>query len=251
MRKINVTIYNEFHHEQHKPHIAAIYPNGIHGAIVEGLAGDDLGEIVCATLDDHIAVLTQACLDNTDVLIWWGHGKHAMVDDGVVDMVCARVNEGMGFLPLHSAHASKPMKRLLGTNANQLRWREAGERCRVWTVAQNHPITAGLEASFVVPREEMYGEAFGIPEPDELIFISWFEGGDVFRSGCTWKRGAGKIFYFQNGHESYPVYYQTEVRRVIHNGIRWVCPEQRSYQAYPDGQHFPVMLEGPKAGLTE
>jgi len=251
MRRINVTIYNEFHHERHMPQIAAVYPKGIHSAIVEGLAGDDLGDIVCATLDDHVEVLTQECLANTDVLIWWGHGKHEQVDDGVVDRICARVNEGMGFLPLHSAHASKPMMRLLGTHSNLLRWRESGERCRIWIVAQNHPIAEGLDANFVVPQEEMYGEAFGIPEPDELIFLSWFEGGDVFRSGCVWKRGAGKIFYFQNGHETYPVYYQAEVRRVINNAVRWVCPPRRSCVLYPEGHHFPVMLEGPRAGSAE
>jgi trehalose utilization protein len=245
MRKINVTIYNEFYHEQHVPEIAEIYPAGIHGAIRDGLTGGDLGEITAATFDDHVETLTQKRLDDTDVLIWWGHVKHGDVDDAVVEMVCRRVNEGMGLIVLHSGHASKVFRRILGTNTQDLRWRESDDRCRVWTVAQGHPIAEGLGDSFVVPREETYGEQFGIPEPDELVFISWFEGGEVFRSGCTFKRGAGKIFYFQNGHETYPVYHQAEIRRVINNAVRWACAGQR---AYPYECKNVKACEGPRAG---
>jgi trehalose utilization protein len=71
----------------------------------------------------------------------------------------------------------------------------------------------------------MYGEPFAIPTPDEMIFLSWFEGGEAFRSGCTWKRGNGKIFYFRPGHETYPTYHQKEVRLVLQNAARWARPE--------------------------
>ena len=246
MRKINVTIYNEFYHEQSEPKVAAIYPNGIHSALRDGITGDDIGEIVCATLETHVEVLTQQRLDETDVLLWWGHVKHGDVDDGVVEMVRRRVNQGMGLIALHSGHGSKVFQQLMGTNTGSLRWRESDDRCRVWTIAQGHPIAEGLGSSFVVPADETYGEQFGIPEPDELIFISWFEGGEVFRSGCTFHRGAGRIFYYQNGHETYPIYYQPEVLRVINNAVRWACAERRAYH-YDLGGHNAPAQEGPKA----
>ena len=226
MRKINVAIYNEFVHEQTEEHVAAIYPNGIHGAIAEAIKGEDVGDIIIATLDNHVDVLTKECLDNTDVLFWWGHMKHRDVDDKVAAYVCERVNEGMGLIVLHSGHASKVFKTLMGT-PSWSRWRESDDKCLVWVVSKGHPIVEGLGECFIVPEEETYGEQFGIPEPDELIFISWFEGGEVFRSGCTFKRGAGKIFYFQNGHESYPTYYQEEIKTVLKNAMRWACPYEK------------------------
>lgn len=247
MASINVTIYNEYFHEQESPDIAAVYPDGIHQALAECLQSEpDIGELTTATLENHRDVLTQACLDQTDVLIWWGHVKHEEVDQDVVDRVCQRVYNGMGLIVLHSAHASKIFRQLMGTPTQLLRWREADERCRIWTIAQGHPITQGLGESFVVPEEETYGEQFGIPQPDELIFISWFSGGDIFRSGCTWRRGAGKVFYFQNGHESYPIYYQPEVRQVIRNAVRWACPPQRQISYDLGGPNTPA-LEPPKA----
>jgi len=229
MRKINVAIYNEFYHEQHNAKIAAVYPQGIHQAIADALSPEpDVGDIVVATLDNHRDVLTQERLDNTDVLFWWGHVKHGDVDDAVVKRVCARVNAGMGLVVLHSGHGSKVFHDLMGTNTGSLRWRESDDKCIVWVVSQGHPVAEGLGECFVVPGEETYGEQFSIPEPDELVFISWFEGGEVFRSGCAYRRGAGKIFYYQNGHETYPVYYQAEVRTVLKNAMRWTCPYQRS-----------------------
>ena len=225
MKKTNVTIYNEFFPESVNEQIKIIYPEGIHKVIDDTLKAEpDVGEIVCATIYDHKEVLTQECLDNTDVMFWWGHLKHGDVDDAVVDRVCKRVNEGMGLIVLHSGHASKVFIKLMGTNAQNIRWRENEDKCIVWTVSEGHPISEGLGEYFIVPAEEMYGEQFGIPNPDEVVFISWFEGGEVFRSGCTFKRGAGKIFYFQNGHEGYPVYYQKEIQTVLKNAMRWACP---------------------------
>ena len=228
MKKINVAIYNEGFHEKHDERVAKIYPEGIHGAIANIVKDEpDVGEVVTATLYNHTEIFTQECLDNTDVMFWWGHLKHGDVDDKVVRLVCKRVNEGMGLIVLHSGHASKVFQKLMGTNTASLRWRESDDKCIVWTIAQGHPIAEGLGECFEVPGEETYGEQFGIPEPDELIFISWFEGGEVFRSGCTFRRGAGKIFYFQNGHESYPTYYQEEIKTVLKNAMRWACPYQK------------------------
>ena len=228
MRKINIAVYNENYHEQHNEHVAKIYPDGIHGAIADAVKNEpEVGEIITATLDDHVSVLTPECLDNIDVMFWWGHLKHGDVDDEVVKNICRRVNEGMGLIVLHSGHASKVFRKLMGTPASSIRWRESDDKCIVWVVAKGHPIVEGLGECFEVPAEETYGEQFGIPDPDELIFISWFEGGEVFRSGCTFRRGAGKIFYFQNGHESYPAYYQEEIKIVLKNAMHWACPYDR------------------------
>ena len=228
MQKINVAIYNEFVHELHDPKVKAIYPDGIHEAVAGALRGEPyVGDVVTATLENHASVLTQELLDGTDVLYWWGHMHHEEVDDEVVRRVCGRVYAGMGLVVLHSGHASKIFRALMGTPSDSLRWRESDDKCIVWVVSQGHPIAEGLGPCFEVPGEETYGEQFSIPEPDELVFISWFEGGEVFRSGCTFRRGAGKIFYFQNGHESYPIYYQDEIKTVLRNAARWACPYQK------------------------
>lgn len=244
---INVMIYNENFHETTKEEVRAIYPRGIHGTIGEFLQKDGaIGTIRCATLVDHREIMSQEALNDTDVLIWWGHIKHREVDDEVVARVVKRVIDGMGFIVLHSGHASKPFQRLLGTETYMLRWREAGEKVRLWNLAPNHPITQGLTETFTVPHDETYGEPFGIPNPDELIFLSWFQGGEVFRSGCTWRRGEGKIFYFQNGHETFPVYHQKEVQLVITNAVKWACPLRRSCVPDRGGPNAPA-LEPPKA----
>ncbi len=219
---IRVTVWNEFRHERMHEVVRRLYPDGIHGTIAAFLrkAGFD---VRTATLDEPEHGLTEAVLAGTDVLIWWGHMAHGEVEDAVVDRVQQRVLAGMGLIVLHSAHFSKIFKRLMGTTCN-LKWREAGERERVYVVEPGHPIASGLGESFVIPQAEMYGERFDIPAPDELVFISWFQGGEVFRSGCCYRRGAGKVFYFRPGHETYPIFHQAEVQQVIVNAVRWAAP---------------------------
>lgn len=221
----NVTIWNEFVHERNKPEVAEIYPDGIHAAIATGLR-ELLGsgvEVRTATLDQPEHGLPDPVLDSTDVLFWWGHAAHDQVDDGLVEKIAQHVQNGMGLVVLHSGHDSKPFKRLMGTNC-QLRWREEGERERLWIVDPGHPIVEGLGEFFELPQTEMYGEQFGIPAPDELLMVSWFEGGEVFRSACTWRRGKGKVFYFRPGHETYPIYFDSNVRRVLANSAAWAKP---------------------------
>jgi trehalose utilization protein len=176
-----------------------------------------------ATLDQEENGLPAALLDATDVLLWWGHMAHERLSEEVAAGVQRRVLEGMGFIALHSAHFCKPFKRLMGTNCS-LKWREADERERLWVVEPGHPIAAGLGEQFVLPMEETYGERFDIPRPDATILISWFEGGNVFRSGCAWERGNGRVFYFRPGHETYPTYYDPNVQRVISNAVGWAAP---------------------------
>ncbi|MCX7852096.1 MAG: ThuA domain-containing protein [Caldilineales bacterium] len=218
---IRVLIWNEGRHERQNPHVQALYPHGIHEAI-GGYLRDEGFAVRTATLDEPEHGLSEAALAATDVLIWWGHIAHNEVSDEVVARVHRRVLDGMGFIALHSAHHAKIFRRLMGTTCD-LKWREMGERERVWVVAPHHPIAAGLGESFVIEHEEMYGEFFDVPAPETLVFISWFQGGEVFRSGCCYTRGRGKIFYFRPGHETYPTYHHSQVLRVIANAVRWAA----------------------------
>ncbi|MGF7031368.1 trehalose utilization protein [Paenibacillus mucilaginosus] len=233
--KLRVTIWNEFRHEKKNEKVRAVYPNGIHTAIGEGL-GDEV-EVTYATLDEPEHGLTQEVLDNTDVLFWWGHIAHHEVSDEVVKRVQDRVLHGMGLIVLHSGHFSKIFKTLMGTSCD-LKWREADEKERIWVVNPGHPIVEGIGEYIEFEEEEMYGEHFDIPAPDELIMVSWFEGGEVFRSGCTFTRGQGKIFYFRPGHETYPTFYNEQVRRVLSNAVKWAAPSTREYAKY--GNHKPL-----------
>ena len=228
---LKITIWNEFVHECEREDVRAVYPFGIHQTLAAALTKilPPATVIRTATLREPEHGLTADLLAATDVLLWWGHAAHDQVSDAIVDRVQLRVLEGMGLIVLHSGHASKIFQRLMGTGC-MLRWRESGERERLWIVNPGHPIVDGFtEDYFELPKTEMYGEFFDIPTPDELIFISWFEGGEVFRSGCTFRRGKGKIFYFRPGHETYPIYYDSNVQRVIANACCWAQPSGSPY----------------------
>ncbi len=239
MKKPTITIWNENVHERTHTLVREIYPQGIHGAIATGLHALD-GELTIrtATLEQPEHGLSDEVLNSTDVLIWWGHCAHQQVEDAVVEKVQTRVLQGMGLIVLHSGHFSKIFKRLMGTSC-ALSWREAGERERLWVINPGHPIVAGLDVCIELEHEEMYGEPFGIPTPQEEIFISWFEGGEVFRSGCTWLRGNGKIFYFRPGHETYPTYHHPEILRVIYQAALWATP-QGHWAAVRQAPNIPV-----------
>jgi trehalose utilization protein len=222
MSKIRVTVWNEGRHEQKNEAVKKIYPSGMHTAIAQGIGSLGPFDLRTATLDEPEHGLTEEVLANTDVLTWWGHLAHKDVQDAIAQRVQKYVLNGMGFVPLHSAHFAKPFRLLMGTNCS-LKWREAGEKERLWVVEPSHPIAAGLGEYFELPHEEMYGERFDIPTPDELVFVSWFKGGEVFRSGCAWRRGYGRVFYFRPGHETYPTYYDPNVLRVIANACQWAA----------------------------
>ncbi len=218
---IRVSIYNEFVHEQTEEAVRKCYPQGIHATLKAFLESDEIA-VRSFTLDS-VGEITREVLDSTDVMIWWGHMAHDQVPDEVAVRVKEAVLRGMGIIFLHSGHHAKPFKLLMGTSCN-LTWREDGDFCRVWTVNPAHPITQGVGRYIELPHEETYGEPFGIPEPDEVLFISWYEGGEIFRSGCTFHRGNGRIFYFQPGHETFPTYTLEPVQRVILNAIHWAKP---------------------------
>jgi trehalose utilization protein len=250
---IRVTVWGEFRHEKKNPKVAAIYPEGMHETIAGFLRKHDGLDVGTATLDQPEHGLTPEVLDKTDVLIWWGHMAHGEVKDEIVARVKTRVLEGMGLIVLHSGHYSKIFKTLMGTTCS-LKWRESTDKERLWNVMATHPIAAGIGEYFEIPNEEMYGEPFGIPTPDELIFISWFTGGEVFRSGATWYRGHGRVFYFRPGHETYPTYHHAQVQQVIANAVRWaratvripdVCPNAKPLETLPPD---PEAAERPTVG---
>ena len=223
MSDLRVTVWNEFRHEQSHEAVQKVYPNGIHSVIADGLKQYGFKNVRTATLDEPENGLPQSVLDETDVLTWWGHMAHGDVEDATVERVHQRVLAGMGLIVLHSGHFSKIFRKLMGTSCS-LRWREAGEHERLWVVSPGHPIAAGVGPYFELPEVEMYGEHFDIPQPDQLVFVSWFKGGEVFRSGCCFHRGHGKVFYFRPGHETHPIYYNDNVRRVIANAAQWAAP---------------------------
>jgi len=221
--KIRVTVWNEFRHEKKNEQIKKIYPQGMHAAIARYLESCGAFAVRTATLDEPDHGLGGDVLPSTDVLLWWGHMAHGEVRDEIVDKVVARVLDGMGLICLHSAHYSKPFRRLMGTSCS-LKWREMAEKERLWVIEPGHPIAQGLGEYIEIEHTEMYGERFDIPAPDTLVLVSWFAGGEVFRSGCCYHRNKGKIFYFRPGHETFPIYYHEGVLKVIANACRWAAP---------------------------
>jgi trehalose utilization protein len=236
---INTIVWGENIHEQTNAVVRDIYPKGMHNTIADALNVDEAISATTATLQEPEHGLSVERLAKADVLVWWGHKDHGAVADEIVERVAGRVWEGMGLLVLHSGHFSKIFKRLMGTPCG-LKWREAGERERLWVINPRHPIAAGLGEYFELENEEMYGEQFTVPEPLETVFISWFQGGEVFRSGLTYRRGAGNIFYFRPGHETYPTYHDATVQQVLRNGVKWAHNPQGAYAKIHDGPNVPV-----------
>lgn len=228
-KTINVTIWNEYRHEKSDENVAKLYPNGLHAAIGEFLSKNDDMKITLAALDDPDQGLPDEVLNNTDVLLWWGHMNHGEVKDDLVERIRQRVYVGgMGFIALHSAHHSKPFRAIVGTTGNLL-WGD-NQKEIIWNIMPSHPIAAGIPAHFELPEEELYAELFQIPQPDAHIFEGWYEHGYVFRTGCTFLRGAGRVFYFQPGHETCPSFYDANVQRIITNGVRWAAPNDFGYE---------------------
>ena len=249
---IRTTVWGENVHDRENKLVREIYPKGMHGCIAEALNADPEIAATTATLDQPKHGLSAERLDETDVLTWWGHRAHGLVSDAVVERVAERVWEGMGLIVLHSGHFSKIFKRLMGTPCS-LKWREAGEKERIWVINRNHPIARGLGESFIVEQTEMYGEPFTIPEPMETVFISWYDGGEVFRSGVTYQRGGGRVFYFSPGHEVYPIYHDKNVQTVLRSAVKWAynpAPAWSGITKAPnvaaDGAPEPIEEKGPR-----
>ena len=231
MTTIRATVWNEFLHERHMAEVTKIYPEGMHTTIATALNKEEQIEARTATLDEPEHGLTEEVLQQTDVLIWWGHAAHNEVADEIVDRVHQRIMAGMGLIVLHSAHFSKIFRRLMGTSCN-LKWREGNDHERLWVVAPGHPIVEGIGEYIELAHEEMYGEHFDIPQPDTQVLVSWFSGGEIFRSGCCYTRGQGRIFYFRPGHETFPTYHNPQVQRIMANAVRWTAPTYHTPLVY-------------------
>lgn len=227
---IRVTVWNEYIHEREYEGIRQVYPDGIHGCISGFLGKNEDISVCCATLDMPEHGLSEEVLEKTDVLIWWGHCAHDKVSDEVVERVKGHILRGMGLIALHSAHHSKIMKALMGTTLN-LQWKH-GDSEKLFCVNPAHPIAAGITEPIILESEELYGEYFDIPKPDDEIFIGWFRSGQIFRSGVTFSRGMGRIFYFQPGHEEYPIYHNPQIQRVITNAVRWAAPFRKMEKVF-------------------
>ena len=236
---IHVTVWNENLHERENEVVRDVYPDGIHNAIASALRSEGDFEVGTATLEQPEHGLTVEKLAATDVLLWWGHKAHGQVADVVVERVAQRVWEGMGLIVLHSGHFSKIFKRLMGSPCS-LRWREAGERERMWVINPSHPIAQGVGQALTIENSEMYGEPFLVPEPMETVFVSWYQGGEVFRSGLTYQRGAGRIFYFGSGHETYPIYHNPDVQTVLRNAVRWAYNPAPAWTDVADAPNRPI-----------
>ena len=246
MTQPRITVWHEYRHEHENPKVSKLYPQGMHAVLADGLKEHGLQNVRTATLDEPEHGLTDEVLQNTDVLVWWGHKAHGDVKDEIAEKVVQRVWDGMGLIVLHSGHFSKPFKRLMGTSCD-LKWRETNDKERLWVINPAHPIAQGVGEYIEIEAEEMYGEHFDIPAPDELVFVSWFSGGEVFRSGCTFTRGSGKIFYFRPGHETYPTYYHKGVRQVIANAARWAAPTASAPRAFGNRPPLEQLPDDPEA----
>lgn len=231
---IRVLVWNEFYHERQEPAAAAVFPKGIHNAVRDILKTEEEFSVTTATLEDENCGITDEVLARTDVLIWWGHVKHGEVPDEIARKVMDAVHAGMGFIALHSAHYSKPFRLLMGTSASLL-W-GADQKEILWTMMPQHDIAVGVEPYFVIEKEEMYGEYFDIPQPDELVFGAWFEQGNIFRAGACFYRGRGRVFYFQPGHETNRAFENENVKKILRNAARWAAP--RTGRIPADCTHF-------------
>jgi trehalose utilization protein len=234
--------------DENPPHAdKKLYPEGIRGAVADALNASGNGQIqaITAHLDEDEQGITASKLADADVLIWWGHARHAEVSDETAALVKTAVHEnGLGFLPLHSAHYSKTFKGVLGCTGHlKGGWREiAGfEPEEITVCAPRHPIAQGIE-DFVIEAEEMYGAPLGAPPFETLVFQSYFpHGGEYFPCGFTLTvgegidaqftsgpgggkgqgEGAGRVFYFRPGHETVPTYHLPVVQQIIRNGVLW------------------------------
>jgi len=213
------------------PGSKGIYPQDINTAIADGLKPLEARgwEIVKASLNDPDQGISQALLESTDVLIWWGHKKHGEVKDELVERIAARVNAGqMGFIGTHSAHFSKPLKKLLGTPCSWGEYVADGTSAEIIVKEPNHPICKGV-TNFKLPKIERYGEPFKCPTPEAVPLDGLYTRPDgktqPGRMGLCWTIGKGKVFYFTPGHETYNDYHRPEVRQIFINAVEWAAPK--------------------------
>jgi trehalose utilization protein len=205
-----------------------VYPNDINAAVAEGLKSLRGWDVAAASLKDPDQGFPGDTLAKTDVLIWWGHVHHGAVKDALIEQIVGRVkNDGMGFIALHSSHYSKALRKLLGTDCGFAAYVADGSGLDVTVKAKDHPIARGID-NFSLAHTERYSEPFQIPEPETVVFDGVYKRPDgsteASRQGLVWTVGKGKVFYFQPGHETYPHFFDKNVRKILRNAVRWVAP---------------------------
>jgi trehalose utilization protein len=216
-KKIRVLLWSE----QTEPR--DVYPKGISGALADYFNKLPGFEAKTATLNDPEAGLSDAVLSQTDVLIWFGHKKHNAVPDEAVDRVIKHVRErGMGFIGLHSAHYSKPLKKLLNASGSWRSYVNHGKPEQMWIVLPDHPIAKGVN-DFTIPKTELYAEPFQVPPPEAVIVEGTWESGHRSREVMTWTIGKGRMVYIRAGHEEYPIYFMPQMQRLVANSVEWAA----------------------------
>ena len=199
--------------------ITKVHPQGIHMTLKSIFDECDDMAVRTVTMDMPEFGFSQEVLDDTDVLVLWAHLAHEKITDEIAERIKNRVHEGMGFLCLHSAHQCKPLHKLIGVSTIP-KWRME-DACKIYCIEPNHPIAKDIPDMFELEAEQVYCEPFDITTPDELVFVTWYQGGELLRSGCCWERENGRIFYFQPGHETCKSYYDVNVRQILKNAVRW------------------------------
>ena len=201
----------------------SVYPNDIDGAIADSLRKQPGLDVSSARLDSADAGLSDASLDATDVLVWWGRLRHADLPDSRARAIAARVRAGkLGFVALHASCLSKPFVELMGGRCELGGWREDGRPERVEITTPGHPIARGI-SPFLIPRTSMFAEPFRVPMPETVVMTSTFDRGETFRSGLTWAVDKGRVAYFRPGHDGFPIFFHPSVRQVIANAVTWTA----------------------------
>lgn len=274
-RPLKVLVWDE-----RQPAQKQAYREGLGARVARHLRGCEGVEVTEALLDDPGQGL--ASLDAMDVVVWWGHVRHAEIETATALRVVERIRSGrLGLVALHSAHWSRPFVEAMAAVAREraLAALTPGERARavvtesellprpfmapsyqerrspsvlykrpptgpvevrlvrpnccfpayrgdgrpseVWVKLPRHPIARGLPATFTIPQTEMYDEPFHVPDPDEVVLEEHWAAGEWFRSGSAWRLGAGRVFYFRPGHETYPVFENAWALKVVENAVRW------------------------------
>ncbi len=105
-----------------------------------------------------------------------------------------------------------------------------GGPSRVTVTLPGHPVMRGVPSQFEIPETEMYDEPFHVPQPDQVLFREDWPGGGHFRGGMVWNVGRGKVLYFRPGHETFPVFKDPNVAKIMENAVRWLGSQVKRQQ---------------------
>jgi trehalose utilization protein len=264
--------------DERQPQQKEAYPDFLGNVIAKHLDSLDGIEVRSVGIDDDQQGLSADNLDWAQVLIWWGHARHADIKQETARDIVERIKSGkLSLVALHSAHWSMPFVEAMNERVREdakrrfpgekiqfdfvpppgryvptkdsvvtpayYAYKQRGEIVRVRidmpscifpeyradgapstieVLKPDHPLAKNLPTSFVMQHTEMYNEPFHVPEPDEVILKESWKTGESFRSGCLWKIGKGRVFYFRPGHETFGIFLQREPLQVVANAVQWL-----------------------------